>query len=182
MKKTLILSILLNFALFIAFGIWWWQKNKTQYTPIDPKTLNYDTEIHKAIQYLNSKGKRTRYYYFNLWAVFCKPCIAEMPRLDSLAAHASPDITWTYVTHNSNQMISEFFGKSDRYKPQKFELMNEQEVLMQAIFKELHITGGSYPTHLIVDSTGKILHSHSGYIETPVGDILLNQAIARLKP
>lgn len=182
MRRTLIVSVSLNFVLFIAFGIWWWQNNKGRYSSTDPKTLSYKQEIHTAIRYLNSKGKRTRYYYFNLWAIFCKPCIAEMPRLDSLAAQASPDITWVYVTHNSNKLISDFFSKGGRYQPKKFEFMNEQETLMQAIFKELHITGGSYPTHLIVDSTGTILHSHSGYIETPVGDILLNQAISRLSP
>jgi hypothetical protein len=84
-----------------------------------------------------------------------------MPRLDSLAAHTNKDITWAYTTKDSTIAVFEFFRKKGRYRPSNFLLLNDQKQLIEAIFIKLKVQDESYPTHVIIDSTGKIIHYHS---------------------
>ncbi len=181
MKKLLLASVSLNIILIACICAWYVGRYKPSWIYPKKEVLSYDVAIAKTIENLKYNKHTTKYYYFNLWALYCKPCIAEMPRLDSLAKHTTKSISWAYVTSDSIVAVFEFFRKKGKYRPQNFTLLNNQKQLIGAIFKKLKHQGESYPTHLIVDSTGKIIHYHSGYISSPQGDILLNQAIAKLQ-
>jgi thiol-disulfide isomerase/thioredoxin len=140
---------------------------------------SFQKEVKLAIYELQKNGHKTNYYYFNIWALSCIPCIKEMPRLDSLAKHTDKDITWVYTTPELTDDVFQFFRKKKELYSRTFFYLNERQKFINVVCKELQ-QPLAYPIHLITDSTGKIIHSHSGYIDSPFGDVLLNQAIKRL--
>ncbi len=140
---------------------------------------NFQKEVKLAIYELQKNEYKTHYYYFNIWALSCLPCIKEMPRLDSLARHTDKDITWVYTTLELTEDVFQFFRKKKELFSRTFFYLNERQTFINSVCKKLQ-QPLAYPIHLITDSTGKIIHSHAGYIDSPFGDVLLNEAIKRL--
>jgi peroxiredoxin len=104
----------------------------------------------KSLRFENYKGK---ILVLNWWNTGCKPCIAEMPGLNTLADHYSDNenVVFLAISHNTAKEISQFLRKRTfNY----FQSTYSQNAL--AYF------GESYPVHLIVDPNGKIAYYTSG--------------------
>ena len=57
-----------------------------------PQPANFDiTAVGRDNKPLNLQSYRGRVVVLNVWATWCPPCIAELPRLGTLAAHYSAD-------------------------------------------------------------------------------------------
>ncbi len=87
------------------------------------------------------KGKTTVY---NFWFTGCRPCIEELPQLNSLVDNYGDKTNFVAITFNDSGMVNKFLRK------RKF----NYSILVDAndLVREMNVT--AYPTHIIVDEKG----------------------------
>jgi len=109
-------------------------------TDINGKSYNSDELIGKVV-------------VINFWFVACKPCIMEIPDLNKLVeSYKNAEVVFIALALNSATELKDFIDKNPfvyNIVPDAMELANLFGV------KE-------YPTHIIVDKNGKIVHAVSG--------------------
>lgn len=95
----------------------------------------------KTINLKNLNGKPT---LINLWFVGCKPCVAEMPSLNSLVEKYKDSVNFISVTYESNEVIENFL----KSKPFLFQHIGQSGQYL----KDLEVNG--YPMNLFLDKNG----------------------------
>ncbi len=102
---------------------------------------------------VNSQDLIGKILVLNWWNTGCKPCISEMPGLNSLKKkyESQKDVLFLAVAHNNKNEIDRFLKKR--------EFNYEQSIYND---KSLELFGKSYPVHLIVNKQGKISYYVSG--------------------
>jgi len=105
---------------------------------------------HKKHSLNELKGKIV---VLNFWFTACQPCIAEMPDLNELKKMYDPQkVVFLSITFNDAKTVKEFLLK------QKFDY--EPLVDGGQVAKDYGVS--SFPTHLVIDATGKITFIKSG--------------------
>lgn len=102
-----------------------------------------------------------KYYYINTWAIFCQPCIKEMPWLDSIAGTLNKDVAYIFASDLSDKAANACIDRKN-YHLKNFIFLNDMSDFISAICNEQGVKGKSYPMVLILDNKGKVLHYSVG--------------------
>jgi thiol-disulfide isomerase/thioredoxin len=101
------------------------------------------------------EGLRERVLFINVWATWCRPCIAEMPQIYELSVWASQEnlpVDFFLVTLESNEVVREFL----KHTPLPLPVISAQEDLPACLWTQ------KFPTTFIVDPNGNICLSYTG--------------------
>jgi thiol-disulfide isomerase/thioredoxin len=131
--------------------------------------------LFKKVKDLHPEYEKTKKYYFiSLWNIMCKPCIKEMPLLDSLANNINRnDFAYIYVTENGDKLINQF-KQRHKISSKKFIFINDADVYISAILKNNKIENRQYPIQLIIDNLGNLLHFQVGTISNSKDSLVMS--------
>lgn len=128
--------------------------NKTQW----PQGLKmFQTKLKEKNKALVGK----KYYYINIWTASCKPCIREMPWLDSIAGTLNKDVGYIFLTDMNNEVATNII-KNKNYDLKKFILLNDMNDFVSGICNERKTRNKVYPMALILSNKGEVLHFSTG--------------------
>lgn len=128
----------------------------------DPTTSAGLRLKNDEVSFKDSKGKvislnqlKGKVVLINFWAIWCSPCLAEMPSLDKLYKdfQGNSRIVFLSVDVDGNLKYSEKFFKKRKYSLPVYQLNS-------ALPKDLSTT--SIPTTIIIDKAGKLVNKHVG--------------------
>lgn len=105
-----------------------------------------------------------KYFFINVWATWCIPCVNEIPRLDSLAGTLNKDVAYVLVSDQTDKVISDCI-KRKNYNVKNFVFLNGLNDFVSGICNERKVTTKVYPMVLILDQNGKIYHYSIGTYE-----------------
>ena len=141
----------------------------------DVSTLDGSNFLLEKIRTSGDKNlKNKKYYFISIWNTMCKPCIKEMPMLDTLAMTINrEDLGYIYLTENGNKMINEF-RKKHKLNSRNFSFINDADIYISSILKSHNLKNRQYPIQIIIDSVGNIKHFQIGTLESSKDTIILN--------
>jgi thiol-disulfide isomerase/thioredoxin len=102
-----------------------------------------------------------KYYYINIWTNWCKPCIREMPWLDSIAGSLNKDVGYVFLSDISERVAKTSLKKIN-YQAENFVFLNDMNDFVSAICNEQGKKTKIYPMVLILSNTGEVLHYSIG--------------------
>jgi thiol-disulfide isomerase/thioredoxin len=127
------------------------QGNKFLFEKIDSVFLTHST--------------KKKYYFISIWNTMCKPCVKEMPILDSLADKINrTDICYIYLTENSTTRINEFLKKHN-LSSRNFIFINDADLYISSVLKKHNLRNRQYPIQLLIDSNGREKYFQIGTLE-----------------
>ena len=175
-----ILSVLGN--IYCGFDFYTKQQNKrfTESILNNSKIKNVsqkdgDIFLFKKIETLHPTYKESKSYYFiSIWNTVCRPCIKEMPLLDSLADNINRnDFAYMFVTENGERMINQFREKHN-INSRNFSFINDADVYISSVLKNQNLENRQYPIQLIIDNKGDIKYFQVGTIESATDSVIIN--------
>lgn len=90
----------------------------------------------------------------NFWFIGCKPCIMEMPELNELVEEYKKEgVEFLAIALDSPTSIKVFLKKMDF----EYDILPDG----RSIARQYGVSG--YPTHLLIDKSGKVVFSQTGY-------------------
>jgi len=128
--------------------------NKTKWT----QSIKIFKEKLKEEHPLLSEKK---YYYINIWTSWCKPCIKEMPWLDSISTSLRKDVSYVFMTDLNNEVANKVIERNN-YHFKNFVLLNDMNDFVSGICNEQGIKTKVYPMVLILSNKGEVLHYSTG--------------------
>lgn len=106
-----------------------------------------------------------KYFYINMWAMFCGPCIKEMPWLDSLAgAMDRKDVAYIFLSGESDKATKAMIERK-KFKIKNFVYLNNMSDFISAVYNEQKKKSIIYPTIVIIDNKDKIIKYETGAYE-----------------
>jgi thiol-disulfide isomerase/thioredoxin len=120
----------------------------------------FQTKLRKENKALLAR----KYYYINIWTSWCKPCIKEMPWLDSIAGNLNKDVGYVFLTDLNDQVVKNVLTRKN-YHLKNFVLLNDMNDFVSAICNERKIRSKIYPMVLILSNKGELLHYSTGAYE-----------------
>lgn len=143
--KPLILA--LSFAFFSGYGLYAQQIRNFVLNDLQNKSRSFD----------ELKGEKLTLIDF--WATWCKPCVKAIPELNKLYLNYSgKGVNLIGINCDGPRSIA-------KVAPLTKTLQIEYPVLLDMntqLMNELNLS--AYPTLLIVNSTGKVVWIHEGYV------------------
>lgn len=107
----------------------------------------------RKISYSDYKGK---VLVINFWFVYCAPCLAEMPVLNTVKeATNAAETAFLSITYDSAEMVSNLH----KLRPFNFDKIVEAKALLN----QFKITG--YPRTIVVDRNGIVRYIFRGGIQ-----------------
>ena len=156
--KPLILA--LAFAFFSVYGAYAQQVRNFVLNDLQNKSRSFD----------ELKGEKLTLIDF--WATWCKPCIKAIPELNKLYRnYSSKGVNLIGINCDGPRSIA-------KVAPMTKTLQIEYPVLLDMntqLMNELNLS--AYPTLLIVNSTGKVVWVHEGYV--PGDEAVIEKEIER---
>ncbi|TJZ63465.1 TlpA family protein disulfide reductase [Sphingobacterium olei] len=119
------------------------EEQVSEYTPVSASFMDSD---NKPINTADLKGKVV---FINFWATWCPPCRAEMPSIEKL-----------YKKFENNDQIVFLIVEIENDVDGTKKFLSEQKLSLPIFYPNSEIPsawlGGSIPTTVILDKTGKI--------------------------
>jgi len=110
-------------------------------------------------------GAAAGWRWVNVWATWCKPCIAEMPRLarwhDKLAGEGKR-VELTFVSVDDSDAEVAGFRKDHPDAPPSLRIAGSDQ--RTAWLKGLHLADGAIPIHLFVSPANRLRCARAGEI------------------
>jgi thiol-disulfide isomerase/thioredoxin len=110
-------------------------------------------------------GATTTWRWVNLWATWCKPCIAEMPRLGAWRARlaaAGKRVDMTFVSVDDSDAEVAAFRKDHPDAPPSIRIAgNDQRTTW---LRSLHLPDGAIPVHLFVSPANRLRCARAGEV------------------
>jgi thiol-disulfide isomerase/thioredoxin len=119
-----------------------------------------------------------KYYYLNVWNTKCKPCIGEMPYLDSLAGVSKSDIAFVFITDDMDDLAEPFIERKGLKFNHSYRI-NDAIGMISGVMSEKKTKEKIYPMHAIISSDGDLLHYHIG-ANANGKDIILESALKKI--
>lgn len=165
----------------LCFFIWRINKQNT----LDKLTIDVSQkEFLDKIKESNLDTSLIGYYYINVWATSCKPCVQEMPYLDSLAGTLSSNVKCFFITLQNNKKVNNFLNNKN-IKFKNFNSYNGLEYFVNALYNKSKVSKFLYPLHIILNKKLEIVFSSSGSVigtgDLGGGNILLENKLYQLK-
>lgn len=170
-KIALILSLGIN-AYFIVDEIKYRRNqefakimNRTMIGEVNETTWKQGLELFKSKLMQKDKAfLNKKYYYINVWTSWCKPCIKEMPWLDSIAGKINKDVGYFFVSEMSEDVADKSI-KNKNYNIKNFTFLNNMPDFVSAICNMKGTKSKVYPMVLILSNKGELLHFSNGAYE-----------------
>lgn len=109
--------------------------------------------------------KTKKYFYINMWAMFCHPCIKEMPLLDSLAGTIErKDVAYVFLSDNSYKATKDLLVRK-KFNIKNFVYLDNMDDFISSVYNEQKKKSKVFPTIIILDNKGKIVHYETGAYE-----------------
>ena len=106
-----------------------------------------------------------KYFYVNMWAMFCGPCIKEMPWLDSIAGTMErKDVAYIFLAGESDKATNAMIERK-KFNIKNFVYLNNMSDFISAVYNEQKKKSISYPTIVIFDDKDKIIKYEVGAYE-----------------
>lgn len=109
---------------------------------------------------VNSQGEtvsmeefRGKVIFFNVWATWCPPCIAEMPGIDNLYEEVKDDVVFLMLS------VDDDFESARRFREKKgfgFEVYQAASRIPQMYYSQ------SIPTTFVISADGELALTHKG--------------------
>lgn len=115
----------------------------------------------KALKTKNRSLLNKKYYYINIWASFCAPCIREMPWLDTIADTLRKDVGYVFLSDMSDEVADKCI-KRKNFTINNFVFLNDMNEFVSAICNERGVKNKAYPMVLILSNKGELLHYSVG--------------------
>lgn len=165
MKKTIVFILILT-ALIISYLLY---NNKNK------NVFDKNVIINKI---KNQNGKINSFIYINVWNSKCKPCLEEMPILDSIAKIYNSKIDFVFMTEDSDEKARKTLQKRSINIKNSLQLNNEEETINYLCTQKL--VSKTYPLHFIVTDKLEIIHFHCGAILGDVFDPILMKELNKI--
>jgi thiol-disulfide isomerase/thioredoxin len=124
----------------------------------------------------SEKLNNKKYYFLSIWNILCRPCIKEMPLLDTLADNISrKDIGYIFLTENGESIINEF-RKKHNINSRNFNYINDADIYISSILESHNLKNRVYPIQLIIDNEGNIKYFQLGAFESSKDSPVINCA------
>lgn len=118
--------------------------------------------------------KNKKYYLISIWNILCKPCVKEMPLLDSLADNANrKDLGYVFLTENGDKTITQFLQKH-HISSKNFIFLNDADTYISSVLKSHNLKNRQYPIQLIIDNKGNEIYFQIGTIDSSKDSLVLN--------
>lgn len=99
------------------------------------------------------KGK---WVILDFWGTYCAPCIASLPKMDSLQKQFNSNLQIILVTKNSASSVESLFGKIKTKKPSLVSFTGD--TVLSRLFPY-----ASVPHHVWIDTSGYVRYVTDGY-------------------
>ncbi|MCB1024618.1 MAG: TlpA family protein disulfide reductase [Acidobacteria bacterium] len=115
---------------------------------------------------------RNRIVVLNLWAIFCEPCIEEIPHLNSLAdKYRDKGVVFLAPTPDKKMALAKFLEEN----PFKYDVLPESfGILRSYLPKDPENSGMTpfvFPVHVLIDQKGIVVEHFWGYNKTTVSKL-----------
>ncbi|MDO6596444.1 TlpA disulfide reductase family protein [Oceanihabitans sp. 2_MG-2023] len=144
------------------------QNIEAAFTPGE-KAIDFIAKDLKGKNYKlsNLKGKVV---VLNFWFTKCGPCITEMPQLNTLAANfKNKNVVFLALTFNKKSVVNAFLESN----PFQYNILADAN----DIIKMYGVN--SYPTSIVINKKGEIVHKELGY-RTNIKEVLATSINASL--
>ena len=139
--------------------------NRAMGSELSKTTWKQGLELFTEKLKINNKALlNKKYFYINIWTSWCKPCIKEMPWLDSIAGTLNKDVGYIFMSDLPNKAAEDCIKKKN-YNIKNFIFLNDMSHFIDAIYNEQGRKSKAYPTVLILSNDGKLLHYSIGAYE-----------------
>lgn len=130
--------------------------------------------LFKKIKELSPEYQKSKKYYFiSIWNTLCRPCVKEMPLLDSLADNINrKDLGYIFITENGDKSINQFREKH-KINSRNFIFINDADTYISSVLNEKKIKIRQYPIQLIINKNGSIIYCQTGTIDSPKDSTIL---------
>lgn len=119
---------------------------------------------------LNTKLMRGKIIIINIWALWCKPCIAELPGLnDIVKKYKDKNVEFIALTRENKESINKFLNQNNRF------LFNIVPDAKKIYYRKLDSFG--FPRTIIIDKKGIIRKVFSGGINSHKAPELIKENI-----
>jgi hypothetical protein len=137
--------------------------------------------LFKNINFMQPEYQKSKKYYFiSIWNTMCRPCIKEMPLLDSMTDIINrKDFAYFFITENGEKMITQFREKH-KISSRNFNFINDADIYISSILKSHNMETRQYPIQLIIDNKGEVKYFQVGTIDS-ANDSLVMNCIKNLK-
>ncbi len=168
------ISIIIAFFLFFGSFIYGQSKVKEVFTKKELPNINLKNTKGKEVN-VADYGKNERLTVISFWATWCSPCKKELNNISYLYEDWQEDFNVELIAistddvRNSSKVKAYSDGQGWPYEV----LLDTNEDLKRMLNFQ------SVPYTLLVDKTGRIVYSHTGYVE---GDeYILEEKLAEYK-
>ncbi|MCA0430118.1 MAG: hypothetical protein LCH32_06405 [Bacteroidetes bacterium] len=154
-----IIIILLTFSVYLNYKLvknelsyYSWKKSvNAAYSNLSINT----SKLSEAIKIL-PLTKKSKFIYLSTWETFCKPCIKEIPLLDSILSEAKLPISCFFLSDMTNDTTIK-----KKLKINNFQFLYNQNKLISAIHNKFNIKTKTYPLNLLIDTNLNVYYFSS---------------------
>jgi len=144
-----------------------------------------DLQLTGISGYKNATAKLTEFkgklLILDFWATWCSPCVAMIPKLDSLQRRFGDRLQILSVTYQSEKEATDFLNKMEKVKGLHYQLpLVSGDTALHKLFPHIYL-----PHYVWIDKTGTVLaitgreelseHNINTYLQT--GSLNLNKKI-----
>lgn len=122
-------------------------------------TFMFTDMLDNKIDLLSLRGK---VIVMNFWFINCKPCLLEIPDLNRLVeTFKGKEVVFLGIALDSRKELVTFLSQQEFH----YTIIPEGEEVVRSYGIS------SYPTHIVIDQQGKIIHHSTGLTPSTVSDI-----------
>ena len=111
---------------------------------------------------INSKSLKGKVVVINFWGIKCKPCVQEIPKLNSLVKdYQNQEIAFVAIASDTNEELNKFLAKRS-FKYTHCSVTSSQYAELQSTINEGFI---AMPLHYIIDKDWQIIYRFFGKLE-----------------
>jgi len=155
-----ILPYLFYFSLLYLL-LWCWKPARAQsvaaYKPLQIGDTVPDVTINNILHYKTPTAKlsdfKGKLLILDFWATWCSPCVAMIPRMDSLQKQFEDQVQFLPVTYQSIEVVTAFFEKYAKRHRQRIML---PEVVKDSVLQKLFYHN-AIPHYVWINTAGIVV-------------------------